>query len=161
RERLKVLFIGRLTAIKGADLLIRAAAELPCIDLTIAGDGEARDSLRRLAESLEVTGQFTGYVDSAEKGVLIEDCEGVVVPSILLKRGRSEGLPVACLEGMAAAKAVVASRTGGLADLIQDGDNGLLFEPGDHKMLGSKLQQLYGQPFLRIHLGARAAGTAQ
>src|SRR5262249_26528597 len=90
RERLKVLFIGRLTAIKGADLLIRAAAELPCIDLTIAGDGEARDSLRRLAESLEVTVQFTGYVDRAEKRVLIEDCDVVVVPSILLKRGRSE-----------------------------------------------------------------------
>jgi len=161
RERLKVLFIGRLTPIKGADLLIRAAAELTCIDITIAGDGEVRDSLRRLSESLEVPVHFAGYVDRAEKRVLIEDCDVMVVPSILLECGRSEGLPVACLEGMAAAKAVVASRTGGLADLIDDGDNGLLFEPGDHKMLGSKLQQLYEHPCLRIQLGARAAGTAQ
>jgi len=159
-ERLKVLFIGRLTRIKGAGLLIRAAAEVPEADITICGDGESRDSLTELAKWLAVPARFPGHVDRARKRQLIEECDVVVVPSILLNGRRSEGLPVVCLEAMAAGKPVIGSRSGGLTDLIVDRDNGLLFNAGDHEMLASKLRELVRDPSLKLRLGARAAVTA-
>ena len=159
-DRLKVLFMGRLTRIKGTDLLIRAAAELPEADITISGDGGSRDLLTELANSLAVPARFTGHVDRAGKRQLMEECDVVVVPSVLLDEGRSEGLPVACLEAMAAGKPVVGSRSGGLTELIVDGENGFLFDTGDHKMLASKLRELHRNPALKARLGARAAATA-
>jgi len=155
----KVLFIGRLTSIKGVDLLLRAAAEVPDIDLTICGDGEARESLEKLGKSLAVEAHFTGRVGRARKRELLQDCDCVVVPSTVLHGGRTEGLPLVCLEAMAAAKAVVAARSGGLTDVIIDGDNGLLFEPGDHQMLATRLRELRERPLLLRSLGARAASA--
>jgi glycosyltransferase involved in cell wall biosynthesis len=61
---------------------------------------------------------------------------------------------------MAAAKPVIASRCGGLTDLIIDGENGLLFAPGDSRMLASRMRELQAQPLLRRRLGARAAIAA-
>jgi glycosyltransferase involved in cell wall biosynthesis len=158
--RLRVLFIGRLTEIKGAGLLIRAAAETPGIDLTIAGDGDLKDSLATLAKELGVPARFAGRVDRVEKRRLLADCDVVVIPSVLLKRERAEGLPVVLLEAMAAAKPVIASRTGGFTDVIIDGDNGLLFEPADQEMLARRLRQLLAEPETRERLGARAGATA-
>src|SRR5262249_23765869 len=82
------------------------------------------------------------------------------IPSIRLNGERVEGLPVVLLEAMAAAKPVIASRSGGITDVIIDGDNGLLFDPGDRDMLVSGLQRLLAEPAMRRQLGARAAISA-
>ena len=157
--RLKVLFIGRLTQIKGADLLIRAASDLPAIDLTIAGDGDLRDSLGDLARKLGVQVRFTGQVDRVEKRRLLADCDVVVIPSILLNSEKVEGLPVVLLEAMAAAKPIVASRCGGLTDVIREGDNGLLFDSDNQELLASRLLDLHASPAMRRRLGD-CAGTS-
>jgi len=158
--RLKVLFIGRLTQIKGAELLIRAASGLPAIDLTIAGDGDLRASLGALARELGVQVRFTGQVDRVEKRRLLADCDVVVIPSILLNSEKVEGLPVVLLEAMAAAKPIVASRCGGLTDVILEGENGLLFDPGDQELLASRLRELHSEPAKRRRLGDCAAISA-
>ena len=159
-RRFKVLFIGRLTEIKGADVLIRAISEMPGTDLTIAGDGDLRDSLAALARELGVQATFTGLVDRIEKRQLLADCDALVIPSILLSRERAEGVPLVLLEAMAAGKPVIASRCGGLTDVIIDGDNGLLFDAGDEKMLAARLRELLAEPAMMRRLGTCAAITA-
>ncbi|HKF56936.1 MAG TPA: glycosyltransferase family 4 protein, partial [Blastocatellia bacterium] len=159
-RRFKVLFIGRLTEIKGADVLIRAVSEMPGTDLTIAGDGDLRDSLAALARELGVQATFTGLVDRIEKRQLLADCDALVIPSILLSRERAEGVPLVLLEAMAAGKPVIASRCGGLTDVIIDGDNGLLFDAGDEKMLAARLRELLAEPAMMRRLGTCAAITA-
>jgi glycosyltransferase involved in cell wall biosynthesis len=158
--RFNVLFLGRLSEIKGTGLLIGAVSEVHGIDLTIAGDGDLRDSLAEMAIELGVQATFAGLVDGPEKRRLLRDCDAVVIPSVLLNNERAEGLPVVLLEAMAAAKPVIASRCGGLTDVIVDGDNGLLFDPGDREMLASRLRDLLAEPSMRRRLGSCAAVTA-
>jgi glycosyltransferase involved in cell wall biosynthesis len=67
---------------------------------------------------------------------------------------------VVCLEGMAAGKPVVASRVGGLPEVVKDDHNGLLFEPGDGGMLARQLAKLAGDVELRSRLGAQARRDA-
>jgi glycosyltransferase involved in cell wall biosynthesis len=159
-RRFKVLFIGRLTEIKGAEVLIRAVSEMPGTDLTIAGEGDSRDWLAALARELGVQATFTGQVDRIEKRRLLADCDAVVIPSKLLNGERAEGLPVVLLEAMAAGKPVIASRCGGLTDVIVDGDNGLLFDADDEQMLAARLRELLAEPAMRRRLGTCAAISA-
>jgi glycosyltransferase involved in cell wall biosynthesis len=84
----------------------------------------------------------------------------VVIPSRALPNGRTEGTPVVCLEAMAAGRAVIASRVGGLAEAIVDGQNGLLFEPGDHRLLRHKLLLVLGNAELQHKLAENARRSA-
>lgn len=149
----KLLFIGRLTPIKGARVLLEALQDLAGADLVIAGDGEERTRLEGVADRLNVRVSFVGAVDAVEKLRLLSECDVLVVPSIVMPDSRAEGLPVVCLEGMALGKPVVASRVGGLPEIIVDGHNGLLFEPGDSRMLARQLARLAADEELRGRLG--------
>ena len=155
-----ILFIGRLTEIKGVDVLLRAMKEIGNAQLIIAGDGELRDELYNLARELSVDARFLGRVGVEERDRLLAACDAVVIPSLVLPSGRTEGLPVTCLEAMAAGRAVLASRAGGLAEVISDGYNGLLFEPGDHLMLAERLNLVLSDSNLRLSLAANARQTA-
>lgn len=155
-----VLFVGRLTKIKGVDVLLRSAEELGDIKLVIAGDGEDREHLQRLAKSLGVNAGFIGRVNADDRNDLLGRCDAVVIPSLELADGRTEGMPLVALEAMAAGRAVIASRVGGLQELIIDGQNGLLFDAGDHLMLADKLRLVFNDDSLRNHLGANARTTA-
>src|SRR5262249_10689074 len=130
-ESKTVLFVGRLSEVKGADVLIRAAARLHNVRVVVAGDGPERDSLIELSRRLAVDVLFTGRVSAACCRQLLRAADVVAIPSLILPDGRTEGLPVVCLEAMAAGKPVVASRVGGLAELLEHGVNGFLCEPGN------------------------------
>jgi glycosyltransferase involved in cell wall biosynthesis len=155
-----LLFIGRFAEIKGADLLIRAAAGLKDVTLLIAGDGPARCELEKLARSLSVEALFLGRIDAAEREALLSRCDAVVIPSRVMANGRTEGTPVVCLEAMAAGRVVIASESGGLAEIVRHGENGLLFEPGDCAALRERIRELSGNDSLRTRLEARARETA-
>jgi glycosyltransferase involved in cell wall biosynthesis len=155
-----ILFIGRLTAIKGVDVLLAALRQCEGAWLIVAGDGPARDELERLAAHFKVNAQFVGHINAAARDVLLASSDAVVIPSRLLSNGRSEGLPVVCLEAMAAGRAVIASRTGGLAEIIRDGHNGLLFEPADAAALAEKLRRVLNDAALGDRLGRNAKRTA-
>lgn len=155
-----LLFIGRLTGIKGLDVLLTAMKGLDNLQLIVAGDGEKRVELEALARSLSVSATFAGRVGAVERNALLSGCDAVVIPSRVLSGGRTEGTPVVCLEALAAGCVVVASRTGGLVDVIVDGENGLLFEPGDHRMLRKTILVVLGDNSLRRVLSENARLTA-
>lgn len=140
-----VLFLGRLTEIKGLDLLIQALQGLQGLHLTVAGDGSLREKLEADCVCKGVSARFVGYVKPKERYKLLAETDLVVLPSRILPDGRTEGLPVVCLEAMAAGRVVVAARVGGIPELIEDGVDGFLFEPEDVEGLRHLLSTLPGK----------------
>jgi glycosyltransferase involved in cell wall biosynthesis len=155
-----ILFVGRLTPIKGLDVLIEALHGHHDSRLIVAGDGEQRRELEKLAVDFAIDSEFVGRVSARERARLLSSAYVVVIPSLSLEDGRTEGMPVVCLEAMAAGRPVIASSVGGLSEIIIDGSNGLLFEPGDSRMLSNKLKRLVGDADLRESISARARETA-
>ena len=114
-EPIRVLFVGRLVAIKGVDIAIQAATRCPTeIVLTVAGDGPERARLEAVAPP---NVRFTGSVDAMRRNALLQWADVVVLPSRTLRGGRAEGVPVVALEAAAHGVPVVASRSGGLSSL--------------------------------------------
>lgn len=155
-----ILFIGRLTEIKGLAVLLKAIDGLDGVRLIVAGDGETRDEHERFARQLSLNARFIGRIGASEREHLLSLCDVVVIPSIVLPNGRSEGTPVVCLEAMAAGRAVIASRIGGLAEVIHDGENGLLFEQNDDRMLREKLALVLSDETLRQKIAENARRSA-
>jgi len=147
-----VLFMGRLSVLKGVQYLIEAfkaiGKEHANLKLVIVGTGDFEPCLRNLAYGVENV-VFTGYVDSLRvKKLLYENCVAVVAPSLY------EGLPLMILEAMACRKAVVASDVGGIPSLIRHGKNGFLARPGDVKNLEKFIRILVEDANLRKSMGS-------
>jgi glycosyltransferase involved in cell wall biosynthesis len=139
REPPSVLFVGRLSPEKGVEELLAAAEGMPVV---YTGDGPLR---------ARVPGAL-GFVTAEELGVLYRGAAVVACPS------RREGFGMACAEAMAHGKPVVASRIGGLLDLVTHERTGLLVAPGDVSGLRAALERLLRDRELRHRLGA--AGRA-
>jgi glycosyltransferase involved in cell wall biosynthesis len=137
-----VLYVGRLAEEKGVRELAEAARGFP---LVVVGDGPLRELLP----------QATGFVPHERIGPYYERAALVVCPS------RREGFGVACAEGMAHGRPVVASAVGGLLDLVEDGVTGLLVPPGDTAALRAALERLLGDRELRERLGAAGRERAR
>jgi glycosyltransferase involved in cell wall biosynthesis len=165
-DRDGVLFVGRLTPHKGIDRLIRA---LPAgAALRIAGrtghdprppERDYPALLRRLAQDRDVT--FLGPVPDAALPGLYRRAAVLAFPSVdRTCYGRhvpvSELLGLAALEAMASGTPVVASRIGGLAEVVVDGETGFLVPPGDTEALGHCLARLLSDRRLAARLGANA-----
>jgi glycosyltransferase involved in cell wall biosynthesis len=143
-----VLFVGRLSKIKGVDVLIRAMEGIENAQLLVAGDGEWRRELEEMARRFSISARFLGRVGAGRRDDLLSSCDAVVIPSLVMPCGRTEGSPVVCFEAMAAGRPVIASRAGGLAEIISDGEDGLLFDAGDHFSLREKLMLVIGDAAL-------------
>jgi glycosyltransferase involved in cell wall biosynthesis len=165
-DRDGVLFVGRLTPHKGIDRLIRA---LPAgAALRVAGsaghdpDPPERDYpalLRGLAQGRDVS--FLGPVPDADLPGLYRRAAVVALPSVHRTcYGRhievAELLGLAALEAMASGTPVVASRVGGLAEVVVDGETGFLVEPGDVGELADRLRRLLADARLAARLGGNA-----
>lgn len=147
------LVIGQVAKLwhgKGHEVLFRAAARLkdrlPQLRLLVIGEGELGPRLQRLAQELGLGERvvFTGF--RTDIPALTQAMDVAVLPSLF------EGMGRAILEAQAAGKPVVASRVGGIPDLIIDGQTGLLVEPGDAEQLSEALWRLSSQPELRRRL---------
>jgi len=163
RERSGVLFVGRLTPHKGVDRLLRALPEKA--ELTVVGtaghdleppESGYADSLRELAAGRQV--RFLGAVTDAELLDLYRSTAVMVLPSVeetcYGKQIRiSELLGLSVLEAMACGAPVVASRLGGLREVVRHGETGFLFEPGDVGDLRRRLGQVLGDRPLARTLG--------
>lgn len=158
-----VLFLGRLVPIKGVDVLIEALGGATGMTLLVAGDGPERVRLETLAERHGVRARFLGAVDPARRAELLAAADAFALPSRVLADGRHEGLPVALLEAMAAGSPVVATRTGGVPEVVEDGVSGLLVQPDDARALRAALEHLARSPVLCRALGdaARRIGAAR
>lgn len=155
-----VLFLGRLQPIKGVDVLIEAASRVPDIDLWIAGDGPEHARLLDRARAARLRVSFLGRIDRRERRVALAACDVVAIPSRIEPNGRMEGTPVVCAESFASGRPVVATRTGGLVEAVEEGVTGLLVPPDDPEALAGALRRFSSDPELKKRLadGARAAG---
>ncbi len=155
-----VLAAGRLVHKKGFDLLIeafaRVAPEFPQVQLLIAGDGEERPALEELVHRLKLRDRvkLLGFADRQQTIRLFLGCEFFVLSS------RIEPFGIVVLEAMAAGKPVLATRSGGVVDLVQPGVNGLLVQP-QVQDLADGMREMLSRPEETRHMGERAADTIQ
>ncbi len=161
-----LLFVGRLTPHKGVDVLIRALP--PDASLTVVGseghdrhipEREYPNLLRSLAGGRRV--RFAGALDDTQLASAYRGASALVVPSVERTcYGRpiavSELLGLVALEAMASGTPVVASRVGGLPEVVEDGVTGYLVAPGDVEPLRDRIQTLLGDRALAARMGALA-----
>ena len=157
-----ILAIGRQVSQKGFDVLLHAIAKLagmnlPKFDLILAGDGPEHQALRALAAELGIEKRvhFPGRVEHGEALALFDGCLFFVLPS------RHEPFGLVNLEAMLAEKAVIASHVGGVPEIVQDKQSGLLVPPEDPDALASAIAQLITNAPLRRRLGAAGRERAK
>lgn len=149
-----VAIVARLVPIKAHEVFLRAArlvcAALPSSQFLVVGDGERREALERLTAELGLGAnvRFLGWRRDLER--VYADTWVVALTS------RNEGSPVSLIEAMAAERPVVATRVGGVPDLVEDGVTGCLVPPDDPKALAEALVTLLQNPERRQVLGKAA-----
>lgn len=142
-----VLFVGRLIKSKGVDILLEAMRACPGERLTIVGDGPERRALEEAARG-NPNVSFAGMVDSVEVDRHLARAGIFVLPSL------EEGLPNVVMEAMALGVPVVATKVGGIPDLIAHGETGWLVEPGNAGALADGIQRLMADAPLRASIAA-------
>jgi len=155
-EMFTILFVGRLIEEKGAAVLLRAAAQLaPQIAIWIVGDGSEADRLKRLAEelSLEPRVRFLGDRGRVEPFMQAADC--LASPVVW-----DEAAGLVNLEGLACGLPVVASRSGGIPEIVDHDRTGLLVERGDVEALANAIHRLFEDPSLRLRMSHEARRVA-
>ena len=147
-----ILYFGRLSAEKGVEDLLRAAAELPYLEIVIAGDGPLRAQLenRSTTAGLENV-RFTGHVKGTALLELIAQSQFTVFPSHAYETfGKS------ILESYAQARAVIASDLGSRRELVRHGETGMLYRAGDPAQLAAAMKYLSARPELSREMGNAA-----
>ena len=145
------LTLAALVRRKGLDLLLEALAQPSGpqdLRVWIAGEGPERAALEAQAVELGLVDRVQFLGKRHDKADLLAACDLFVMPS------RAEGLGVAALEAMAASRPVIASRVGGLADLVLDGRNGRLVPAEDVRALAVALRELVDDSDRRARWGA-------
>ena len=149
-----VIFVGMLIYLKGVDCLIRAFKELetkhPGVKLVIAGQGREEENLKTLARELGLSSRvvFAGFLPQATLAAYITASRALVLPSL------TEGLGRVAIEAQFLGKPVIASRVGGIPEIIADGETGLLVEPGDSRGLAAALERLLNDASLAERMGS-------
>jgi glycosyltransferase involved in cell wall biosynthesis len=150
--------VGSLTPKKSHETLLRAIRvarrSLPDLRVAVVGQGPMAGTLRRRAADLAVADAvtFVGYREDAARVASAFD--------VFVLSSRHEGLPVALLEAMAAGRPVVATRVGGVPEVVRDRGEGILVPPGDPEALAAALVTVLADADLRARLGAAARRRA-
>ncbi len=157
RRGKRLLFVGRLAAVKGVAVLFEALKSLrehhPDLTLTLIGDGPERPALEGLANNHGLSGivTFLGYRSQDDVAAALGAHDLFVLPSF------AEGVPVVLMEAMAAHLPVIATQVGGVSELVEHGRSGLLVAPGDVQALADALETLLEDPDLGAKMGAVGA----
>jgi glycosyltransferase involved in cell wall biosynthesis len=160
-QRRYVLCVASHNDKKAIDVLIQAMARIareePSLRLVLVGDGPLRNSLEELAVMLGLREQieFLGAQGRTKVVELLYGCTAFVLPS------RSEPFGIAIVEALACRKPVVATRVGGIPEIIEDGRNGLLVEPDNAGALAEALMKVLKDENLQKALGRNGYKTVQ
>jgi glycosyltransferase involved in cell wall biosynthesis len=144
-------WVGRMTAVKRTDDVLQAFKELRDrgVDawLCLVGDGPDREHLEERAHELGIVKRclFLGYQDDVAPYYAAIDA--LLLPSV------NEGTPVSVIEALAAERPAVATRVGGVPDVVRDGIDGYLVGVGDASTLGARLADLANDPAGRAEMG--------
>lgn len=157
----RAAFVGRLFRKKGVDVLLQAMAllvkRLPTARLDVIGDGPERGRLEALVNDLGLSGncQMHGFVRRERIAELLHDSWVQAVPSTY-----EEPFGVVTIEAMMRGSAVVASNSGGPAEVVRDGETGLLVRPGDPELLADALFRILSDRQLASRMGKAAREVA-
>jgi glycosyltransferase involved in cell wall biosynthesis len=153
----RLIAVGRLKAPKDFLTLIRALAALPgqAFEALIVGDGPERSQIEAEIRRLDLQARVRLAGERSDVPELLAESDVFVLSS------RSEGLPVSVLEAMAAELPVVATDVGGLAELVVDGETGILVPPGDEAALTEALGRVVADRELRRRLGTAGRVRAE
>jgi glycosyltransferase involved in cell wall biosynthesis len=131
-----IIFVGRLAECKGINFLIEAFKHLgKSYKLTIVGAGPEKEKLQNMSKGLNVN--FAGEIEFNEVREYIKDSGVLVLPSL------TENLPNVLLEALSCGIPVVATNVGAIPQLIQDGINGYLVEPGNSAQIAEKIKTIF------------------
>jgi glycosyltransferase involved in cell wall biosynthesis len=156
-----VLFLGRMTTLKGGDILVRAVSRASAdlgrpIQLIMGGDGPQRDEWQRLARREGVAAAFPGWLDSTRRLTALADATVLAVPSVW-----PEPFGLVGLEAAARGVPAVAFDTGGIRQWLHHEVSGLLVPPaGGFQAMATALTTVLGNPALRDRLSRGAIATA-
>ncbi|MHC5033575.1 MAG: glycosyltransferase, partial [Planctomycetota bacterium] len=145
-------YAGRISPEKGLDTLLAAARRLPGIPIRIAGDWSTMPEVREQAPD---NVDFVGFLDRDEVARFYRKARFLVLPSTCF-----EVFPLVLAEAMGYGLPAVASRIGGLPEIVEDGRTGLLFEAGDADELASKMEMLWEDSALCARMGQAARHRA-
>ena len=154
-----VMFLGRVHREKCIDHLFRAVAKLGRRDLMVAvvgPDEGAMGDLHQVAERVGIlpSVRFLGRVSQEDKKGLLAGCRVLVLPSLY----EAQGLVI--LEAWAQGRPVVASRVGGVPDMIREGENGVMYEWGNVDQLAGLIARVLDDHALAANIGSRGMATA-
>ncbi len=153
----RLLFVGRLAAVKGLPVLLESFAEIkktiPDAVLTVVGDGPDRTMIEAQSAALGLVEQvkFVGYQSQAAVRAYLQQSDVFVLPSF------AEGVPVVLMEALMSGVPVVATQVAGVSELVEDGVNGFLVPPSDQDGLCDRIQALLLDGTLRQRLGEQGA----
>ena len=138
---MNILFLGRLNREKGIfdflESIYYISGKYPDIHAYVAGDGDLSEcKLYCQKKEIENRVTFTGWISGRQKEELLEKCGIFVLPSY------SEGMPIALLEAMSYRCIIIATNVGGIPEIINNGRNGFLVEPGNISQLCSCLENV-------------------
>jgi glycosyltransferase involved in cell wall biosynthesis len=140
-------FAGRLTAQKSLDVALAAVAAVDGVSLLIAGDGDERARLEQVAGERV---RFLGPLPRERVVELFRAADASILSSSW------ENFPHTVVEALAAGTPVIATSTGGVAEVVRDGENGLLVPAGDTDGLAAAVRRFFAEPELRERLRAQA-----
>jgi glycosyltransferase involved in cell wall biosynthesis len=152
----RALFVGVLEHYKGIEELaaawLLAAPRLPGVTLQLVGRGSRREVVEQLVRDVPAQTEWTEALPTSGVAAALDAATALVLPS------RSEGMGRVLVEAFCRGRPAVASRVGGIVDLVRDGENGLLVPPEDPRALADALVRLLADPELasRLSAGARA-----
>src|SRR5215213_4182300 len=150
----RVLFVGRLAPQKGVRALVAAAAliENPSAQVLLVGDGPERRALAREARRIGAGDRvrFLGFFSHDRLPAAMAHADVLVLPSVY------EELGTVLLEAMYAGLPIVASKTGGIPEVVEDGVNGMLVPPGDPEALARAIDRVFADRALAYRLSEEA-----
>lgn len=157
-----ILSVGRLIDLKGTDCLIQALPEIlsrfPRAKALIIGSGPRKNQLLDLTKNLRLEENIV-FIDSIAHAELIKYysvADVFVLPSIINSKGETEGFGVVLLEAMACGVPVIGSDVGGIPDIIENGQTGLLVRPKDPQHLSDQLLRVLTDADLKAKMVANA-----
>lgn len=147
-----ILFFGRFVEEKGAEVLLRAMAKIPEVNLIMIGEGPQSDYLHQLSNELSLGNvKFTGPKWGENLNLLLKKSRFVVIPSIW-----HENFPYVIFQAFAFGKAVIGTDRGGIPELVFHGERGLIYPALDVDALAENIKKLWDDPGMSVRMGEKA-----
>lgn len=154
-----LLCVSALRKGKGLEVVLRAtallAARWPELRLLIAGEGALRERLREQARDLGIESRVLWL------GLRRDVADLLAAADVFVLASREDAFPTVLLEAMAAGRPVAATRVGGIPEIVEDGETGLLVGPGDPEALADAVDTVLRDPALAVALGQAGRGRAR